>query len=118
MRISTSHPPILLLHDFKGILSHNQTKLLCLLTAEIISTLEIASLTGSSSHEELNWPVVRFGAIIQLQPLPWDECEIYFAAADGSLYLFSESLRLQCYTFLFVPDLPQTESLRPQREAM
>ena len=42
-------------NDFEGIRPHNPTKLLCL-SPKIKCTREIASLTGSSSHEELNHP--------------------------------------------------------------
>ena len=51
MRNSISHPK----NDFEGIRSHNPPELLCLSTTPTC-TREIALLTGSSSHEELNWP--------------------------------------------------------------
>ena len=50
-------------NNFEGIRSHNPTKLLCPLVLKKYSskyetkrTREITSLTGSSSHEELNRP--------------------------------------------------------------
>ena len=51
MRNSISHTK----NDFEGIRSHNPSKLLCL-SPKICCTREITSLTGSSSHEELNRP--------------------------------------------------------------
>ena len=52
MRNSISHP---ILRDLEDVRSHIPTKLLWL-SPKTICTLEIALLTGSSSHEELNWP--------------------------------------------------------------
>ena len=49
MRSSISHPK----SEFEGIRLHNPTKLLCL-SPKSICARDIASLTGSSSHEELN----------------------------------------------------------------
>ena len=51
MRNSISHPK----NDLEGIRSHNPTKLLCL-SPKSKCTREISSLTGSSSHEELDRP--------------------------------------------------------------
>ena len=55
MRNSRSHP---ILHDFEDVRSHNPTKLVFLASSPrtMVCTREIASLTDTSSHEELNWP--------------------------------------------------------------
>ena len=60
-----SHPK----NDLEGIRSHNPTKRLCL-SPKNKCTREFSSLTGSSSHEELNRP----GDVLaqKLQPLSWD----------------------------------------------
>ena len=56
--------------------SHNPTKLLCL-SPKIKCTREITSLTGSSSHTWGNSIAQGlFGAIIRLQPLPWDNSSV------------------------------------------
>ena len=69
MRNSISHPK----NAFEGIRSRNSTKLLCLSPEKKKCAREITSLAGSYSHEELNLDQGLFGAIIQLQPLPWDD---------------------------------------------
>ena len=65
---SISHPT---LQDFEGIRSHNPTTLLCLSPKTTQYAREIASLTGRSSHKELNWPV--FFLAQKMQPIPRGE---------------------------------------------
>ena len=79
MRNSISHTK----NDFEGIRSHNPTKLLCL-SPKICGTREITSLTGTSSHEELNRPG-RDVLAQNLQPLPWDDSASYDACYGNNI---------------------------------
>lgn len=65
-----------ILHDFGGIPSHNQTKLLCL------THNKLHKLLVKFPHEPVDPPIRSpigqgpFGAIIQRQPVPWDDARI------------------------------------------
>ena len=76
----------------------------------IMCTREIASLTGSSSHEELNWPGWLFDASIQLQPLP--------CAASAFKIGFGRSYRRTLYLCLVQRHTSYSEEPRfPRRDS-
>ena len=71
-------------NDFGGIRSHNPTKLLCV-SAKIQCTRDFFSLTGSSSHAELNRPGAFWRK--QLQPGRWDDSKLLKHKGAGVEYL-------------------------------